>query len=98
MVKVVPSFGVESMLIVPRSFWTVSRTMSMPTPRPETSVTLSAVDSPCRKTSDITSASLSAAARSAERNPPLTAFRRSCSASRPRPSSRTRSTACVPSW
>jgi hypothetical protein len=44
--KRVPSPGSDSISSVPPNFSMLARTTSMPTPRPEIDVTLSAVDSP----------------------------------------------------
>ena len=45
----VPTPGVESILIIPRSFVTFVLTTSIPTPRPEMFVTTSAVENPGKK-------------------------------------------------
>ena len=49
MVKVVPWPATVSMSTLPRSFSMLRRTTSMPTPRPETSLTTSAVEKPAAK-------------------------------------------------
>ena len=90
--NIVPWSTTESMRRLPRSDSTAPRTTSMPTPRPETSVTSLAVLNPGSVMSIITSASGSVSACSRVRTRRSRATRRRTAGSMPRPSSVTRMT------
>ncbi len=87
-----------SMSMLPPRFSMFVRTTSMPTPRPEMSLTFSAVEKPGAKTSRVASRSSKRAACSAVMTPFSTAFARIRWGSMPRPSSRISRFTWPPSW
>ena len=92
---VMPWPSAESISTVPPSAVMFFFTTSMPTPRPETSVTCSAVEKPGAKIRPQTSASLIVSGASMPRS---RAFFSSLPRFRPRPSSRTSMTMLPPWW
>ncbi len=90
-VTVVPRPGVVRISTLPPSVRTRVYTASTPTPRPEMSVTRSAVENPGRATRRISSSSLTSRAASST-SPMARAFSSTRARSIPRPSSLTRIT------
>jgi hypothetical protein len=95
---VVPVPGFDCTSTVPPIFSMLVLTTSMPTPRPETLVTFSAVENPGRKIRFTPSRSPMRAACSGVIRPFSTALRRILSPSRPPPSSEISMMTWPPSW
>ncbi len=91
-----PSVDVRSTL--PPIFSMLVRTTSMPTPRPDTLVTASAVEKPGRKTRSRTARRLMAASSSGVTRPFSTALRPTRAGSMPAPSSAISMTTWPDSW
>ena len=85
--KVVPRPATDDSSMVPPMRSILVRTTSMPTPRPETLVTFSAVEKPARKMNCRICCSLMPAMATSVARPLAMAFWRMRSRSRPRPSS-----------
>ena len=88
-VKLVPLPGTVVSEIAPPIASILSRTMSMPTPRPEMLVTAAAVEKSGAKINRPTSSSESSLASLADTSPLAIAFSQIFCTSRPRPSSET---------
>ena len=98
MKKVEPLPSTDLSSIVPPIFSMFERTTSMPTPRPDTLVTFSAVDRPALKMSCWICCSDMLATSASVARPLAIAFARILSTDRPRPSSLISMMMWPPSW
>ena len=94
---VVPRPNSDLNSTVPFNASIADRTMSMPTPRPDTSLSAAAVEKPGRKIKSRAASSVNCSACSGVINPPIRALARMAFASIPRPSSETWTTMAAPS-